>query len=310
VADLDAYRKLYEFSARLMTNYDLPELLAALMDHVIQITNADKGFLILLEGGQLDVKVARNLKKENIADAVSQLSDAIVAKVVHERRPIIISDAMNDAEFAASMSVMNLKLSSVMCVPLLERGNLMGLIYVGNDSVANLFEAERLEVLTVFAAQASLIIRNALLVNELQLDNRMLHDKLEQLGMDVLRLDSTLSPRDEQTALARLADGQPCVAYVTPERLSDQRFRERLRAVHVALALAAGALTGALPVALQLDSIALSQTTRIALVELYHGDLYLVAVNEDRVSLLDKVTSTEVVEKVRYPRGRPTAAGS
>ena len=31
---------------------------------------------------------------------------------------------------------MNLKLSSVMCVPLLERGNLLGVIYVGNDNVA------------------------------------------------------------------------------------------------------------------------------------------------------------------------------
>jgi transcriptional regulator with GAF, ATPase, and Fis domain len=181
VADLDAYKKLYEFSAKLMTNYDLPGLLNALMDLVIQITNADKGFLILVEGGQLDVKVARNLKRENISDAVSQLSDAIVAKVVEKKRPIIISDAMNDAEFASSMSVMNLRLSSVMCVPLLERGNLLGLIYVGNDSIAALFDDKNLEVLTVFAAQASLIIRNALLVNELQLDNRMLHEKLEQL---------------------------------------------------------------------------------------------------------------------------------
>ena len=181
VADLDAYRKLYEFSARLLENYDLPELLNALMDHVIQITNADKGFLILMEGGQLDVKVARNLKKENISDAVSQLSDAIIAKVVRARKPIIISDAMNDSEFASSMSVMNLKLTSVMCVPLIERGNLIGLIYVGNDSIANLFEEQTLQVLTVFAAQASLIIRNALLVNELVLDNKALHEKLEQL---------------------------------------------------------------------------------------------------------------------------------
>jgi transcriptional regulator with GAF, ATPase, and Fis domain len=181
VADIDAYRKLYDFSAQLMGKYDLSELLNALMDHIITISNADKGFLILLEGGQLDVKVARNLKKENIADAVSQLSDAIINKVVNERKPVIISDAMNDAEFASSMSVMNLKLTSVMCVPLLERGNLMGLIYVGNDSIANLFEQDRLQVLTIFGAQASLILRNALLVNELQLDNRALHDKLEQL---------------------------------------------------------------------------------------------------------------------------------
>ncbi|HUQ04863.1 MAG TPA: ATP-dependent DNA helicase RecQ [Kofleriaceae bacterium] len=61
------------------------------------------------------------------------------------------------------------------------------------------------------------------------------HDKLVELGIDVLRLDSTLSPRDEQAALARLATGKPCIAYVTPERLSEPRFRERLRAVRVAL---------------------------------------------------------------------------
>ena len=61
------------------------------------------------------------------------------------------------------------------------------------------------------------------------------HDKLDHLGIDVLRLDSTLAPRDEQAALARLATGKPCIAYVTPERLSEPRFRERLRAVRVAL---------------------------------------------------------------------------
>jgi ATP-dependent DNA helicase RecQ len=61
------------------------------------------------------------------------------------------------------------------------------------------------------------------------------HDKLDSLGIDVLRLDSTLSPRDEQAALARLSDGRPCIAYVTPERLTEPRFRERLAAVRVAL---------------------------------------------------------------------------
>jgi ATP-dependent DNA helicase RecQ len=60
-------------------------------------------------------------------------------------------------------------------------------------------------------------------------------DKLEHLGIEVLRLDSTLSPRDEQAALARLSENRPCIAYVTPERLSEPRFRERLSAVRVAL---------------------------------------------------------------------------
>ncbi|HKE16146.1 MAG TPA: sigma 54-interacting transcriptional regulator [Kofleriaceae bacterium] len=181
VADLDAYLKLYEFSARLLEKHDLGDLLHALMDSVIEITSADKGFLILMEADQVDVKVARNLKRENIADALSQLSDSIIAKVIETRRPVVISDAMNDDEFSSSQSIIKLKLTSVICVPLLEKGKLIGLIYVGNDSVVDLFQEETMRILTVFASQASLIISNALLMNELKIDNQQLSRRLEEL---------------------------------------------------------------------------------------------------------------------------------
>ncbi|HYU16976.1 MAG TPA: ATP-dependent DNA helicase RecQ [Candidatus Acidoferrum sp.] len=61
------------------------------------------------------------------------------------------------------------------------------------------------------------------------------HDKLAELGMEVVRLDSTLSPRDENAALERLGNGRPCIAYVTPERLGDPGFREPLSRARVAL---------------------------------------------------------------------------
>jgi len=181
IADLDAYQKLYDFSARLMEKHDLMELLNELMDSVIEITNADKGFLILMEADFLDVKVARNLKRENIADAVSQLSDSIIAKVVESRRPVIISDAMNDSEFNSSMSVIKLKLTSVICVPLLEKGKLIGIIYVGNDTIGGLFQDDLMRVLTMFAAQASLIVANAMAMNELKVDYQQLSRQLEEL---------------------------------------------------------------------------------------------------------------------------------
>jgi transcriptional regulator with GAF, ATPase, and Fis domain len=181
IADLDAYHKLYEFSARLLEKHDLGDLLNELMDSVIEITNADKGFLILMEGDQLDVKVARNLKRENIADALSQLSDSIVAKVIETQRPVVISDAMNDDEFSSSQSIIKLRLTSVICVPLIEKGKLIGIIYVGNDSVVDLFQEDTMRVLTVFASQASLIISNAMLMNELKVDNQQLSRRLEEL---------------------------------------------------------------------------------------------------------------------------------
>ena len=89
-----------------------------------------------MESGEPVVKVARNLRRETISDGVSHLSDSILARAVKTRTPVIVSDALSDSEFKNSMSVVNLKLTSVMCVPMLERGNTLGVIYVGNDSVA------------------------------------------------------------------------------------------------------------------------------------------------------------------------------
>ena len=181
MAELNSYKRLFEFSQKLMASYEIPTLFDQLLDVVIQVTNADKGFIVLLESGEPVVKVARNLRHETISDAVRHLSDAILARVMATKKPLIISDALNDTDFKDSLSVMNLRLTSVMCVPLLERGNLIGIIYVGNDNVAQLFDEAALEILTIFASQASLLIRNALLVNELQLDKRSLQERIERM---------------------------------------------------------------------------------------------------------------------------------
>jgi transcriptional regulator with GAF, ATPase, and Fis domain len=178
---LEAYGKMVAFSRKLVGKDSLDDLLTALLDAVIELTRADKGMLILLEDGNLQVKAARNLKKENIADAVEKVSDSIVARVVQSKEPLIVSDALNDEEFKTSASVVNLKLCSVMAAPLMEKGDLFGILYVGNDNVVNLFEEGSLEVLTVFAGQASLLVQNAILLDELKLDNQELTERLERM---------------------------------------------------------------------------------------------------------------------------------
>ncbi|MFW5878890.1 MAG: sigma 54-interacting transcriptional regulator, partial [Myxococcota bacterium] len=177
---LTALSQLHSFSKRLLSEHDLPRLLEELMDAVVEVTGADKGFLILAEDDELSVKVARNLAKENIEDAVSRVSDTIISRVMSEKRPLIVSDALNHEEFRSSESVVNLKLCSVMCAPLTEKGELIGLIYVGNDSIVDLFEPPDLEVLTVFAGQASLIVSNALLVDSLRRETKLLRRMLEE----------------------------------------------------------------------------------------------------------------------------------
>jgi transcriptional regulator with GAF, ATPase, and Fis domain len=177
--ELAMLRRLTTFSERLLGSYDLDKVLENLMDEVIEVTRADKGFLILMESNEPRVKVARNLSRENIEDAVEKLSDSIISKVVKDQKPLIIADAIDTPEFKASESVVNLKVHSVMCVPLTHKGELFGVLYVGNDRLVNRFEPKSLDMLTIFAAQASLILHNALLVNDLKLETHELRKKLE-----------------------------------------------------------------------------------------------------------------------------------
>jgi transcriptional regulator with GAF, ATPase, and Fis domain len=177
---VEAMRSLVRFSERLLGTAEAARLPAALLDAVMDVTRAEKGFLILLEDDRLQVRAARNLAQEDVADAAARVSDSIIQKVVRTRRPVIVADALHDLEWSGSSSVVNLKLCSVMCAPLLERGEPFGVLYLGNDSVVNLFEQKDLEALTVFAAQASLLMQNALLLDGLRRENVALREAAQE----------------------------------------------------------------------------------------------------------------------------------
>jgi transcriptional regulator with GAF, ATPase, and Fis domain len=168
---LVALDTLVRFSERLLGATDVPRLLDELLDALLDVTHADKGFLILLEDGEPAVRAARNVARETIEGALERVSDSILQKVVETRRPIVVADALHDAEWSGSSSVVNLKLCSVMCAPLMQKGDVFGVIYVGNDNVVSLFDERSLEVLTVFASQASLLVQNALLLDSLRREN-------------------------------------------------------------------------------------------------------------------------------------------
>ena len=200
-AELAGVRKLFAFSEKLIARRELDQLLEAMLDDVIDLTHADKGFLLLLEGAEaqaaestgdasprslkdhdrLAIRAARNVRKEAITDAHGGISDSIVRQVIESARPVIVSDALADTTFGRSDSVIAMKLSSVMCAPLRSQGQVIGALYVGNDKIKHLFDRTQLELLSIFASQASLLLQNAMLLNALRADKAKLtaelHDK-------------------------------------------------------------------------------------------------------------------------------------
>jgi transcriptional regulator with GAF, ATPase, and Fis domain len=175
-----AVQRLAEFSAQLAREPALDKALARLLDSIVEVVKADKGFVLLVTETGPSVIAARNLHKENIANAVERLSDSIVSRVLKERAPLIVSDALHDPQFNASESVVNLKLASVMCVPLIVRGELTGAVYVGNDRLTNLFTEHELVLMTSFCSTAALLLEFARQLDELRAEAAELVSRLEE----------------------------------------------------------------------------------------------------------------------------------
>jgi transcriptional regulator with GAF, ATPase, and Fis domain len=183
--ELMGLRKLQGFSEKLMHKGSIDELLDTMLDDIIELTGADKGVILLTEPEEsaaeekkIAVRALRNVSRESITDDRGGVSDSIARTVLKTAKPIIVSDALADTTFGKSESVVALQLSSVMCAPMLSQGEVIGALYVGNDRVKHLFERPQLDMLTIYGAQASLILQNAMLLSALRADKEKLAQEL------------------------------------------------------------------------------------------------------------------------------------
>lgn len=171
---------LHRFSSVLMKAVGVTPLLNQLLDQLIELTGADKAFLILLDEGEPKVRVARNIDEGSLYEAREALSDSIIEEVLQTGKPLIVADALSHEDFSTSVSVVNLKLCSVMCVPLVAQGSTLGFFYLGNDNIINHFTEDLLKVVTVFGAEAALILANAISRAELERDVALLEDRVNE----------------------------------------------------------------------------------------------------------------------------------
>ena len=177
---LEAFKKLYRFSAKISQSPTVQAMKQNLVDAVIELARADTGFLLVMsEEGVAEIDVARSHDGVDLPREDAKLSDSIVLAVIAQRKPLILSDAMEDSMFADSRSVVNYRLRSVIAVPIVLGDEILGVLYLGCDKKTSAFSSEFLDILMVFAAQAGLLVKNAMLVDRLREDNQALKQELD-----------------------------------------------------------------------------------------------------------------------------------
>ncbi len=158
----DRLSLLYRLSQTFNSSLDLDEVLNRVIDEVIEILHAERGFVMLIntDGSQM-FSVARGLEGKTIDQPESQVSQSVVRKVTSEGQPILTSDAQTDMRFNMRESVMLLGLRSVLCVPLKVKDKVRGVIYADNRFEAGIFHQADLELLNAIASIGAISIENA-----------------------------------------------------------------------------------------------------------------------------------------------------
>jgi signal transduction histidine kinase len=159
---------LYQVSRALGSSLNLDEVLRETMDAVIQLTGAERGFLMLQDDstGQLELQAARNFQRENLDQDDMQVSRTIIEEVLRTNQGMLTTNAQTDARYSNRESIQHYALRSILCQPLPARGHAIGVIYVDNRVKSGAFNEGDRQLLEAFAAQAAVALENARLYTQ------------------------------------------------------------------------------------------------------------------------------------------------
>jgi len=176
--ELDRLTTLYQIAQTINSSLDLDEVLDMVMDKVIEVTGAERGFLMLVdEAGQLDFKAARHMARADIEEPAFQVSRGIVEQVARTGQALLATDAQFDERLSSRASILLLGVHSILCVPLRVKERIIGLVYVDSRLQAGSFDYDDLQMLETFASQAAIAIDNAQKYTELQALYRTAREK-------------------------------------------------------------------------------------------------------------------------------------
>lgn len=158
----DKLAALIKITHALSESVDRDEILEKILDFLFDLfTEADRGFVILkTEEGRLQplgVKTRRPGDEELI-----RISRTIVNQVMETKRPLISSDAASDDRFDMSQSIVDFRIRSIMCAPLINsKDESIGVIQLDTLKQSIAFREQDLETLVTVAMQASLAIQKS-----------------------------------------------------------------------------------------------------------------------------------------------------
>ncbi|MCK6444753.1 MAG: sigma 54-interacting transcriptional regulator [Planctomycetes bacterium] len=169
---------LLEINRQLLAQEDLARLLGTIVEKALEVSGAQRGFLILEEDGELAFDTARDSRRGDIRDPELEVSRSVLAQALECMQPIRVSNAAEEPDYAAAPSVIALDLRSILCVPFRVDPKLRGVIYVDHRLMESAFSPRAERMLALLADQAGLAILQVRRLEEIRRLNRELRGQV------------------------------------------------------------------------------------------------------------------------------------
>jgi signal transduction histidine kinase len=121
-------------------------------------------------------------------------SQSIIESIEVSKRSIIINDALADESFATQSSVVMKRIRSVICSPIMNRGHMLGIIYLDSSLLSGLFSKEDLKILDLISNQAGVSIENARLYRKMEIYSKEIKESRDKTA----KWNQTLEQRVRQ----------------------------------------------------------------------------------------------------------------
>lgn len=170
LTELKQLRELVTTASIVNSSLDTGEVLNEVMDTVVRITGAERGYIALINNqtGAMEYPVRRGIDREQLEQGDLVVSSSIINEVLVTGEGVITENASKDNRFQGHQSVIGFQLRSILAVPLKVHDTVIGVVYCDNRIVDGLFKASDLNLIKAFASQAAVAIENARLYEALQ----------------------------------------------------------------------------------------------------------------------------------------------
>jgi adenylate cyclase len=154
-------RLFYELARDLSSSLELDVVLHKVMDRVISLMKASRGFIVLVDAtGTMSVQMSGgDADPEKSKHFLG--SRTVIEQVVSTGLAVVSTDASTDDRFKEQQSVILQNLHSIIAVPLVTKGVVIGVVYVDNPFRASIFEEKDKEFLQAISDLAAIAIDNA-----------------------------------------------------------------------------------------------------------------------------------------------------